>query len=136
MRTLPELKQELKSKNIRLTHQRLKILEYMVNNSGHPTADEIYRALKKEIPSLSKTTVYNTLNYLSELNLIRVLSVDDNEAHFDASTEIHGHFICQVCEEIFDFDIQETLQTKELNGFKINERIVSFKGVCPRCLSK
>lgn len=137
MKNLSELSHTLKTKNIRLTHQRLKVLEYLTENSNHPTAEQIYCALKGEIPSLSKTTIYNTLNYLSELKLIKVLTMDDNEAHFDSAMESHGHFKCQICGEIYDFDIQEDLlQTNELNNFKIYEKVVYFKGVCPRCLSK
>ena len=66
MKTLNELSNELKKKNIRLTHQRLKILEYLYNAITHPSVEAIYSALKKEVPSFSKTTIYNTCNYLSE----------------------------------------------------------------------
>ena len=61
MKTLKELSNELKKNNIRLTHQRLKVLEYLSNSKNHPTVEQIYNALKKEVPSLSKTTIYNTL---------------------------------------------------------------------------
>ncbi|NLB32279.1 MAG: transcriptional repressor, partial [Tissierellia bacterium] len=83
-KTLEELSNELKKNNIRLTHQRLKVLEYLSNSTKHPTVEQIYKELKQEVPSLSKTTIYNTLNYLAELNLVKVLAIDDNEAHFDA----------------------------------------------------
>ena len=88
------------------------------------------------MPSLSKTTIYNTLNYLAELNLVKVLAIDDNEAHFDAVTETHGHFKCDSCGEIYDFDIQmDSFSTENLDNFKINEKVVYFKGTCPGCLS-
>ncbi|NLJ58263.1 MAG: transcriptional repressor [Tissierellia bacterium] len=135
-KSLDELVNELKKKNIRLTHQRLKVLEYLTNNKNHPTVDQIYRALKEEVPSLSKTTIYNTLNYLSELKLIQVITIEDKEARFDADTKTHGHFKCKSCGEIYDFDIDIDLSTNNLENFKIEEKIVYFKGVCPRCLSK
>lgn len=135
-KTLEELSNELKKNNIRLTHQRLKVLEYLSNSTKHPTVEEIYKELKQEVPSLSKTTIYNTLNYLAELNLVKVLAIDDNEAHFDAVTETHGHFKCDSCGEIYDFDIQmDSCSTENLDNFKINEKVVYFKGTCPRCLS-
>ena len=102
MKSLEELSNELKKNNIRLTHQRLKVLEYLSNSKSHPTVEQIYNALKKEVPSLSKTTIYNTLNYLADLKLIGVLAIDDNEAHFDAVTKMHGHFKCDVCSKIYD----------------------------------
>jgi len=132
-KTLLELSNELKKNNIRLTHQRLKVLEYLSNSTNHPTVEQIYNALKKEVPSLSKTTIYNTLNYLAELKLIKALSIDDNEAHFDAVTVEHGHFICDSCGKIYDFDVN--IDTGELDKFKINEKAVYFKGICPECLS-
>lgn len=135
-KTLEELSNELKKNNIRLTHQRLKVLEYLSNSTKHPTVEEIYKELKQEVPSLSKTTIYNTLNYLAELNLVKVLAIDDNEAHFDAVTETHGHFKCDSCGEIYDFDIQmDSCNTENLDNFKINEKVVYFKGTCPGCLS-
>lgn len=135
-KTLQELTEELKNKNIRLTHQRLKVLEYLSNNSNHPTVEEIYNALKKEVPSLSKTTIYNTLNYLSELKLIQVVAIEDNEARFDADTNSHGHFKCNSCGEIYDFDIDvDSFVTEKLHNFRIDEKSVYFKGVCSRCLS-
>lgn len=135
-KTLEELSNELKKNNIRLTHQRLKVLEYLSNSTKHPTVEEIYKELKQEVPSLSKTTIYNTLNYLAELNLVKVLAIDDNEAHFDAVTETHGHFKCDSCGEIYDFDIQiDSCNIENLDNFKINEKVVYFKGTCPGCLS-
>ena len=135
-KTLEELSNELKKNKIRLTHQRLKVLEYLTNTSNHPSVEEIYRDLKQEVPSLSKTTIYNTLNYLTDLGLINVLAIDDNEAHFDAVTEAHGHFKCDVCRKIYDFDIDvASHRSKDLDDFRINEKIVYFKGICPGCLS-
>lgn len=135
-KTLEDLSNELKRKNIRLTHQRLKVLEYLLDNAQHPTVEQIYKDLKKEVPSLSKTTIYNTLNYLAELKLIKVIAIEDNEAHFDAATESHGHFKCDSCGKIYDFDIDiNSCDTEKLDNFKINEKVVYFKGTCPRCLS-
>lgn len=135
-KTLEQLSNDLKQSNIRLTHQRLKVLEYLSNSTKHPTVDEIYKDLKQEVPSLSKTTIYNTLNYLAELKLIKVLAIDDNEARFDAVTKMHGHFKCDVCSKIYDFDIDvDSCNTEDLGNFKINDKVVYFKGSCPGCLS-
>jgi Fur family peroxide stress response transcriptional regulator len=73
---LEELKQDLKRRNINLSHQRLKVLEYLTQNRCHPTVDQIYTDLHKEIPTLSKTTVYNTLRMLAEEGLVKVITID------------------------------------------------------------
>lgn len=133
--TFEDLSLELKSKNIRLSHQRLKVLEYMTNHRTHPTVDQIFNDLQKEVPTLSKTTVYNTLSTLIEAGLVKLITIEDNETRYDIDTKNHGHFKCESCGKIFDFDINiNSLETEGLNDFKINNRDVYFKGTCPKCI--
>lgn len=132
--TFEDLSKELKNKNIRLSHQRLKVLEYVANHKCHPTVDQIYNNLHNEIPTLSKTTVYNTLNALVEAGIVRLINIGDNESRYDINTENHGHFKCESCGSIYDFEINiDSFDSKDLNGFKINNKDVYFKGICPRC---
>lgn len=135
--TFEELSKKLKSKNIRLSHQRLKVLEYIANNRCHPTVEQIYSELHKEIPSLSKTTVYNTLNTLVKSGLVKLITIEDNETRYDIVTDNHGHFKCESCGSIYDFEINiDSFNTRDLNGFKINDKDVYFKGICPKCAKK
>lgn len=135
--TLDDLKNKLKEKNIRLSHQRLKILEYLYNNRTHPTVEEIYNDLYEEIPTLSKTTIYNTLNTLVDINLIKALNIESNETRYDISTDNHGHFKCESCGKIFDFDINfDSLSIGKLEKFKIRKKDIYFKGICPTCVGK
>lgn len=130
------LKQELKEKNINLSYQRLKVLEYLNNNRCHPTADKIYTDLHKELSTLSKTTVYNTLRVLTESGMVRVITIEDNETRYDINVENHGHFKCDSCGGIFDFSIDiDSLNCKGLDNFKINSKNVYFNGICPSCQS-
>lgn len=133
--TFEDLKQELTDKKIYLSHQRLKVLEYLTQNTCHPTVDRIYTDLQKEISTLSKTTVYNTLRVLVEAGLVRTVTIEDNEARYDIECKNHGHFKCDSCGEIFDFHIDmDTLNSYDLEGFSINDKKVYFKGVCNSCL--
>lgn len=130
-----ELLNELKEKNIRLSHQRLKVLEYLTDNINHPTADQIYTGLHNEVPTLSKTTVYNTLNTLTEAGLVKVITIEDNEARYDINIHNHGHFKCEKCKKIYDFSIEfDKLETHELDGFQLNDKNIYFKGLCQQCL--
>jgi len=125
----------LKKSKIRPSHQRLKILEYLINNQCHPTVDQIFNDLNKDIPTLSKSTVYNTLNSLLEVHLVRVINIEDNETRYDINTKDHGHFKCESCGNIYDFNIDMNgFSTDELNGFEINDKSVYFKGTCTGCL--
>lgn len=106
----------------------------MTNNRCHPTVDQIYSDLHKEIPSLSKTTIYNTLNALIEAKLVKVITIEDNETRYDIVTNNHGHFKCQSCGKIYDFEINiDSFSSKDLNNFRINDKDVYFKGICPTC---
>lgn len=135
--SLEYLRQELKAGNIHLSHQRLKILEYLAQNQCHPTVDQIFTNLQREISTLSRTTVYNTLRVLAEAGLVRMVAIEDNEIRYDIVTENHGHFKCESCGEIYDFGIDtNALVSKDLDRFKIHDKSVYFKGVCPKCLSK
>ena len=130
------LKLEIKQKGINLSHQRLKVLEYLYQNQCHPTVDQIFIDLHKDMPTLSKTTVYNTLRILVGAGLVRVITIEDNETRYDIVVENHGHFKCESCGTIFNFRIDvDLLISEDLNSFKIDDKNVYFKGICPRCLS-
>ena len=131
-----DLKEKLKIKNINLSHQRLSVLEYLHQNQCHPTVEQIFTDLQKSMSTLSKTTVYNTLRILLEADLVRVITIEDNETRYDIVTENHGHFKCESCGTIFDFSIDiDSLFPGDLSKFKINDKNVYFKGLCPRCFS-
>lgn len=134
---IQDLLNELKTRKIRLSHQRLKVLEYLTQNYNHPTADQIYNGLHSDVPTLSKTTVYNTLNSLAEAGLVRVISIDENETRYDINTENHGHFKCESCKEIYDFNIDiDSFAAHGLDSFEVTDKNVYFKGICPKCMSK
>lgn len=106
-----------------------------MNSSSHPTVDMIYTSLLPEIPTLSKTTVYKTMDLLVEAGLARLVHADDKEAHYDANISDHGHFKCIRCGRVYDFTVNlDRLETGGLEGFAVDEKNVVFKGVCPRCL--
>lgn len=130
-----DLKEKLKKKNINLSYQRLKVLEYLTQVRTHPTVDQIFTDLQKDISTLSKTTVYNTLRVLVQAGLVRVITIEDNETRYDIDVRDHGHFKCESCGRIYDFHIDmNSLIVKDLNNFKIDDKNVYFKGICPQCL--
>jgi Fur family transcriptional regulator, peroxide stress response regulator len=135
--TYEALAKKLKSKQIRPSYQRIRILGLLLTRKDHPTADELYHALKVDIPALSKSTVYNTLIRFSEKSLVQSIRIDENVTRFDSNVEEHGHFLCCICNKIRDFDVN--LDAMELNPIpdaKITERHVYFRGICRDCLNK
>ena len=131
------LSEQLKSKGIRPSYQRIKVLEYMYQKGGHPTVFEIFNALSSEIPSLSKVTIYNTLHTLVEAGLLRPVDIDDSEKRFDITLTSHGHFQCEVCGTIYNFKVNiDQVPVEGLNQFEIKQKNIYFKGRCPDCLKQ
>jgi Fur family peroxide stress response transcriptional regulator len=129
-----EITEKLNQNGIKPSYARIRIMEYLLINKNHPSVDQIYSELVQEIPTLSKTTVYNTLNTLLEVNLVRLITIEDHETRYDANVKDHGHFRCEKCEKIFDFWANlNQLKTEGLEDFAIRERNAYYIGVCPKC---
>ena len=125
----------LSSHDIKPSVQRLMIYEYLYRHHNHPTADNIFIALAPFIPTLSKTTVYNTLKLFVSKGVATVLNIEDNEVRYDADTSAHGHFKCKNCGEVFDFRMSNALDIKGLEDFHITEYHINLKGYCKVCRS-
>jgi Fur family transcriptional regulator, peroxide stress response regulator len=131
------IKEQLKNKDVRPSYQRVKVLEYLYNAGGHPTVDEIFRALSPDIPSLSKVTIYNTLHTLVEAGLVRVVDIDEKEKRFDITLANHGHFQCIACGIIYNFQVDfDRISFSGLNRFEITQKNIYFKGLCPNCQTR
>ncbi len=136
MPLLEDLKSILRENGVNLSYQRLKVLEYLSANDSHPTVEQIYHNLQEEIPTLSKSTVYNTLKVLVEAGVVRELLIENNEARYDIITDFHGHFKCEQCGKIYNFDVKlDDMAYSGLRNFLIRQKDVYFKGVCPDCPS-
>ncbi len=134
-RSFEELAKELLKRNIKPSHQRIKVLEYLISNQCHPTVDKIFNDLHQEIPTLSKSTVYNTLNTFVKAGLVKAIAIEEHETRYDILTEDHGHFKCESCGTVYNFSINiDDFSTDQLANFQIKEKNVYFKGVCPKCL--
>jgi len=131
--SLEEVREYLAQHDIRMSFYRLKIFEYLINERTHPTADEIYEVIKKEIPAVSQATVYNTLKLFLEKKIVQLVNVEKNEARYDATLSWHGHLKCLACGRVFDIHI-ESLKLGSLEGFEIYEKHLNLRGLCPECL--
>ena len=128
------LTEQLKNKGIRPSYQRMKVLEYLGQVGGHPAVDEIYRALSAIIPSLSKVTIYYTLHTFVESGLLRVVEIDGSEKRYDITLSNHGHFQCEICGTIYNFQVNiDQIPLEGLNQFEITQKNIYFKGICPNC---
>ena len=135
--TPSRLQKALEEKGIRPSYQRLKILEYLVASKEHPSVMMVYRSLSTEIPTLSRTTIYNTLNLFAEKGLVLPLPITSDEMRYDGTTTQHHHFICKECGNIFDVGMACPYSTAmEIDGHKIEEIHGHFSGTCRKCREK
>ncbi len=127
----------LKEHGIKPSYQRIKVFDYLLKNRNHPTVDKIYKELISEIPTLSKTTVYNTLKLFHEKGIVLIINIEDNETRFDADISNHGHFKCKICGDINDFELEKNnINLPKLKEYAIDEQHIYLKGVCPNCKKK
>jgi len=130
----------LSKKKYRQSKQRTKILEILRKTDLHPTASWIYDRLKKEFPQLSIGTVYRNLTILIDQGMIQKIENGSTFDRFDAHTNPHYHFICDVCGGIKDIDININEQIDRIITEKLPMTIkrhkIDFYGICPECERK
>jgi Fur family peroxide stress response transcriptional regulator len=132
--TREHLKNLLLEHGVQPSNYRIRILECLSMPNTHPTADEIFQTLVDDFPTLSKMTIYNTLDVLLESSLIKKVTMGNNEARYDGAITEHGHFKCQMCHQIFNFDLDLShLDVQGLQNFKIEQKDVYFYGTCSTC---
>lgn len=125
--------------NIKPSVQRIAIMDYLLTHRTHPSADEVYKTLSEAMPTLSKTTVYNTLELLSENGAALMLTIDEDKICFDGDTSPHAHFICRKCGKIYDLPIDASIKDvlgMSPDGHVIDEVQLYYKGTCKKCLAK
>lgn len=128
---------QLEAHHIRPTHQRLMILEYLEAHPVHPTADMIYRSLSRRMPTMSKTTVYNTLKSFVARGIVTPVTITGTETRFEYAQAPHHHFFCERCGRIMDIAIVcPHAVKKSLAGHTVKEQHGYFKGVCAACSKK
>ena len=127
--------QKYKNIGLKLTPQRLAVLSYLEGNTDHPSADDIYKAISVQYPTMSFATVYNTLDTLREKGYVMELSIDPGKKRFDPNTALHHHLICSSCKRVRDVKVEFAIDLpEEMTGsFRITGNHIEFYGICPVC---
>lgn len=133
--SMEELLNILSRQGIQPSFQRMKILEALLTRRDHPTVLSIYEDVSKEVPTISKTTVYNTLSTFTEKGLVTALTVSSEESRYDVETYPHHHLVCKQCGAILDINICcEYAVKSEVEGHRVEEVHGYFKGICRDCI--
>lgn len=124
---------------VRPSLQRLAIMEYLLTHATHPTIDDIYQDLHRSIPTLSRTTLYNTLRLFADNHVAQLLTIDDHHLCYDGNTDEHVHFLCTRCGRVIDlFNVPAPRRSDVdmVEGNKVQDVQLYYRGVCQACLEK
>ena len=118
-----------------LTKHRRKILESMKIRKDHPTARMVFDSIKEETDRISFATVYNTLEYLVDNQMVKRLNIDSDSCRYDACMDNHAHLVCNKCGCVIDvppLNIAESIRFEDYN-FRPEEITISITGKCGYC---
>jgi len=125
---------------LRLTHQRLQIFDALRSMKGHPSAEDVYGAVKPRVPSISFDTVYRTLALFERHGVISKVQYVDDKTRYDSETRRHCHLVCTRCRKIEDFWWPEIERLQVPDGTrrwgKVENRYLELRGICQDCLPK
>ncbi|HEX5021984.1 MAG TPA: transcriptional repressor [Candidatus Binatia bacterium] len=120
----------------RNTKQLQLIWDTIKDDKSHPTADQIYDRVRKKLPSISLGTVYRNLQKLVSDKKLQVL-MRGRSQHFDPLVERHQHFICELCDRVYDVLIDNRREIRPVKlpheGFKVTSHQLAFYGTCKHC---
>ena len=126
----------LKEAGLRVTPQRYSVYANLLGRSDHPTADQLLSDLNQNFPLSSQATIYNSLQTLCEVGLVREVFLQHGVSRYDANIGPHHHFVCQGCGAIYDLSWQ-TFPVLDLG--QLGDRLqpedyeITVRGVCDRC---
>ncbi len=100
---LMSVETKLKAAGMKITPQRTAVLQALMDNPHHPTADDLFKTIRKVYPNISAGTVYHILNTLVSKKVIGKIETADNVVRYDAITEKHHHLYLNDEQEIVDF---------------------------------
>jgi Fe2+ or Zn2+ uptake regulation protein len=125
-----DIYQVLRNAGVQPTPQRVAVARYVLGTTSHPTADEVLARARRECPTLSRATVYNTLTRLAERGLVRLQTIREGVVVFDARTERHHHFIDELTGKIYDvpWDALSVSGERRLREYDVRDYQVVMRG--------
>lgn len=132
------LREALEKNGHRFTEQRAAVFRFLSSTDSHPTADEVFLAVRSEVPGISLATVYKSLETLVGCDLASKLTYGDGSARYDGRTDPHHHARCIACGQVVD--VPGHLPEEELdelragvNAITVTGYRLEFTGYCPDC---
>jgi len=121
----------------RMTQQKGIILEELRKAKSHPTAEEIYQAVRRRLPRISLGTVYRNLANMSKGGEVLGLRTAGRRKRFDGNVQEHYHIRCKSCSRIDDLSIDFATgvdqELAKISGYRVTGHSLEFHGLCPKC---
>ena len=137
METVEKLTGILRNHGMKITPQRLMIFKVLENNTSHPSAEEVFKRVKRVYPAVSFTTIDKTLETLRDLGEVKELFIDEDRKHYDPNINTHHHVICSNCKKIHDvfedFSPHIKLPDSLKKDYTVSGFQISFHGTCKEC---
>jgi Fe2+ or Zn2+ uptake regulation protein len=127
---MSDLLEVLRGHGIQPTPQRIAVAEFVLATDTHPSADEVWFRVRDRCPTLSRATVYNTLNLFADKGLLGVRTLREGVVVFDSNIQPHHHFIDEESGKVFDvpWDTVKVTGEKSLEEFEVREYQVVMRG--------
>lgn len=140
------LKKRLKENGLKVTQQRLIVLQTLAENRDkHMTAEDIYEVVRENHPEIGLATIYRTIQLLLEMRLLDRIHLDDGCVRYEIGhlftgdmRHNHHHLVCKICGKVIPFedDLLEELEVhiEQDTGFHVLDHELKFYGQCKECL--
>ena len=128
--------ERIRGAGLKLTPQRLAVLDYLQRTPGHPTAEQIGAELNRRLPRAARATVYNALRALRDAGLVSEVRLDGATARYDTNLSPHHHFICRRCGRIEDVSAESAGPPPAFevgDGYAVEDYEIVLRGLCPAC---
>jgi len=137
---IENIRNKFSEKGLKITPQRVVILEAIYKLNNHPTADNIIEFIRESHPNIATGTVYKVLETLVENGLIKKVTTDKDVMRYDGIIENHHHIYCSECNLIEDYKdeeldklLQDHFKNKKIKGFKIEDIVLQIRGTFNKC---
>lgn len=135
-----DIRELFAEKGLKITPQRIAILEAIYNLNNHPTVEEITHQIRKNNPNIATGTVYKVLDTLVENDLITKVKTDKDIMRYDGVIKKHHHLYCSECDLIEDYEDEELdellrnyFKNKNIEGFKMEDIVLQIRGTFEKC---
>ena len=128
---------QLHSRGFRVTSQRMAILHVLRHARTHLSPTEVYELARRDLPGLTETTVYRTLEFLTHNDLVRPTQSGNGHLMYEIAGINHHHLVCQACGSEVEVanDLFKALNAKleSISGYSLRSNHVTLFGLCPKC---